>query len=154
MSVRKTDEWTDTLEEAFGPNGKIGSAGERLACRTYIQLGYEIDYRPSDRKTQLAGIDLFIRENGFDWQSIDIKTNLHDDKTEVAVDWKIIEKSQATFLAHFKQKDVNKRYTKDFIMYKREKMKKYIEQNQSKLKFTDTTGPVYWVKKEVASTLV
>jgi hypothetical protein len=80
MSTRITQEWTNTLIEAYGNsvNAQKGQYGERLYYNWAKTVYPEVIYHEQDRQKQLAGIDIEIKKpNWSRYYSVDVKTNIN-----------------------------------------------------------------------------
>ncbi len=74
---RLTTKWTDTLEEAFGPQVKRARDAEIMVMDAFTKWGYEVIDHESDRDLQTQGLDFSIRKNTWrNFYSIDVKANL------------------------------------------------------------------------------
>lgn len=89
MSNRKTEEWTDTLDEAFGETGTKGRLGEEFLCRVFSKWGWEYTHYPDDKEKQLSGIDVeFRKPTWYNSYTADAKNNLNEyGKFEVHKEW-------------------------------------------------------------------
>lgn len=77
MSDRLTQEWTPTLEEAFGEKGARGLLGERFVVDVLSSWGWEVEHFESDRNIQESGVDIAFRNPM--WArpyTADVKTNI------------------------------------------------------------------------------
>lgn len=79
---RITDQWTDTLIEAFGWTEAVirGAKAEQLFLQ-YAKKAYdEVEFFENDREKQVAGIDFTFRKKTWSRAySADVKGNLHVD---------------------------------------------------------------------------
>lgn len=76
--MRLTEEWTDTLDEAFGAPGVKGRIGEEFMARVFESWGWEWKRNESDRQAQLDGKDIeFRKPTWFKWYSGDVKNNMN-----------------------------------------------------------------------------
>lgn len=132
MSARLTKCWTETAEQAFGSVGKKGERGERIAKSILEEMGYSVTHHPSDKKLQLAGIDLFIDGK----YGVDVKNNLKTGE-DVCVEQKKLFKSKATFWMHINDED-----REDFVFYKVEDMKKWLTKN------ANSVDKLVWVPRK------
>ena len=74
---RKTKYWTESLDEAFGDSGIKGRLGEEFICRVFDSWGWEYNYHPADKKSQLDGIDIEFRNPKWaNFYTADIKANM------------------------------------------------------------------------------
>ena len=62
MSDRLTNNWTESLEEAFGSTGSKGREGELFALAVWSYWGYKVKDFESQRSTQLSGVDIEIQK--------------------------------------------------------------------------------------------
>ena len=51
--TRLTEEWTDTLDEAFGASGTKGRLGEEFMCKVFDKWGWEWKRNESDYQAQI-----------------------------------------------------------------------------------------------------
>ena len=78
-SDRLTEEWTDTLDEAFGATGTKGRLGEEFMCKVFDKWGWEWKRNESDYQAQIEGKDIEFRKPG--WKRAftgDVKNNMND----------------------------------------------------------------------------
>ena len=78
MLMRLTQEWTPTLEGAFGEVGKVAREAELFVKEAVESWGWEVMDNESDYSDQVAGRDLLIKKPS--WQnfySIDVKNNMN-----------------------------------------------------------------------------
>lgn len=79
MSGRLTQEWTPTLEEAFGAKGAKGRQGELYVRGVIESWGWEVEDNESDYQQQIAGQDLWIKKpEWYKFYSVDVKANMCD----------------------------------------------------------------------------
>ena len=77
--MRLTEEWTDTLDEAFGPPGVKGRIGEEFMSRVFESWGWDWKRNESDRQAQLDGKDIeFRKPSWYRWYSGDVKNNMNE----------------------------------------------------------------------------
>jgi hypothetical protein len=128
MSERLTEEWTETLEEAFGASGVIGTAGENFVVEAIRGWGWECDHYVSDRDKQEAGIDISFRKPSWSKPyTADVKANM-DASGNFYVDtastgWLFASKKYSDRIWHV---NVN---TGSMAWYGRDEMKDYIITN-------------------------
>lgn len=96
---RITDQWTDTLDEAFGATGTKGRLGEEFLLRVFEKWGWVTKYYPEDKQKQLAGIDIEFKKPRWDnFYSCDCKNNMTEFGTVyVHADWLFKIKSDRVF---------------------------------------------------------
>lgn len=140
MSDRLTSDWTETLEEAFGESGVKGTKGELIACEILDCLYIDYTYEPSNKAIQTSGIDIFIGKDG-----VDVKGNLHSNKTVVAVEYPKLIKSKARWWMH-----VNLSNPDHFIMYEVKDMIEYINTHDIPKVGKDS---LCWVNQKIAGSL-
>lgn len=89
MSTRLTEEWTETLDEAFGETGTKGRLGEEFLCSVFAKWGWEYNHFPDSKEKQLSGIDVEFRKPGWRYfYNGDSKNNLDKyGKFYVHKDW-------------------------------------------------------------------
>lgn len=76
-SGRLTNEWTDTLEEAFGANGSKGRDGELFVIDAVCSWGWLVKDNETDYQEQVAGQDIWIKKPTWsNYYSVDVKANL------------------------------------------------------------------------------
>jgi len=76
--MRLTNEWTPTLEGAFGEVGKIAREAELFVKEAIESWGWEVKDNESDYVDQVAGKDLLIKNpNWSNFYSIDVKNNMN-----------------------------------------------------------------------------
>ena len=80
MTERLTNEWTDTLEEAFGrtPEVEKGLLAEQLYHEWAKTIYPHVEYFPDDYEKQVSGIDFEIKKPN--WRrpyGIDVKGNMN-----------------------------------------------------------------------------
>jgi|TARA_B110000858_G_scaffold160100_1_gene183996 hypothetical protein len=74
---RLTKEWTETLDEAFGPRGKKGRLGEEFLCRVFEKWGWDYNHFPDCKEKQLTGIDIEFKKPGWNgFFNCDSKNNM------------------------------------------------------------------------------
>jgi len=76
---RKTSEWTETLDEAFGESGTKGRLGEEFLCKVFESWGWEYIWHQDDKKLQMSGIDISFKKP--EWRKFytcDVKNNMDD----------------------------------------------------------------------------
>lgn len=79
MSDRLTNNWTESLEEAFGPTGSKGREGELFALDVWSYWGYIVKDSGSQRLDQLSGIDIEIQKPTWKhFYSMDVKNNIDE----------------------------------------------------------------------------
>lgn len=75
MTERLVQHWTPTLEEAYGPAGKIGRDGELLLLEALNKAGFQTIDHESDFNLQKAGIDISIKKPEWArYYTVDVKT--------------------------------------------------------------------------------
>jgi hypothetical protein len=76
-SNRLTDEWTDTLDEAFGKTGTKGRLGEEFLAKVFESWGWEHRRNEKDYKAQIEGRDIEFRKPTWaNFYSADVKNNM------------------------------------------------------------------------------
>lgn len=79
MSKRLTEEWTDTLDEAFGETGTKGRLGEEFLSKVFDKWGWEWRRNESDYQSQIEGKDIEFRNpKWYNFYSADVKANLNE----------------------------------------------------------------------------
>ena len=88
-SERLTEEWTETLDEAFGEAGAKGRIGEEFMARVYDKWGWQWRRNESDYQAQIEGKDIEFRNPKWaNFYSGDVKNNLNQYGTfYVHKDW-------------------------------------------------------------------
>lgn len=77
--MRLTQEWTPTLEGAFGQVGKMAREAELFVKEAVESWGWEVMDNESDFADQVAGRDLLIKKPTWaNFYSIDVKANMND----------------------------------------------------------------------------
>lgn len=77
-SERLTEEWTETLDEAFGAAGIKGRIGEEFMSRVFDKWGWEWRRNESDYQAQIEGRDIEFRNPKWaNFYSADVKNNLN-----------------------------------------------------------------------------
>lgn len=135
MGERLTSKWTQTLGEAFGESGRLGTKGELLAKQILESLGFEVTHHPADRELQTGGIDLFVEQHPFD-----VKANLHTGG-DVCFDTKLL-KGNAQYIMHVNLTDPN-----DYIIYPVDAIRPLVDGHPR-----DKNG-CCWFKREVVESL-
>lgn len=79
MSDRLTNQWTGSLEEAFGntPNVQKGVIAEQMYHQWAQSVYPLVEYFPEDKEMQVAGIDFYIKKDN--WRrkyGVDVKGNM------------------------------------------------------------------------------
>lgn len=78
MGDRLTNQWTPTLEEAFGASGTKGREGELFVKEAIESWGWEVRDNEQSYEEQVAGQDLWIRKPTWKYfYSVDVKHNLN-----------------------------------------------------------------------------
>lgn len=80
-SNRLTEEWTETLEEAFGDteNVRKGREGEEFLLKVFKKWNWDTKHYPSDREKQTAGIDIAFRNPKWRYfYTCDVKNNMNN----------------------------------------------------------------------------
>ena len=131
MSDRLVKHWTPTAEEAFGPKGKKGKAGEQWFVDLYRKLGFIVEWYESDIDVQNKGIDCIVTHPSFDFGAkIDVKNNLKADGSffiEVLDDgWLFNPEFITEYYCHVNSD------TCTVVTYSRKKMQEYITKNYDK----------------------
>ena len=76
---RLTQEWTPTLEGAFGDKGRIARDAELFVKEAVESWGWEVKDNESDYADQVAGRDLLIKKPTWsNFYSIDVKANMNE----------------------------------------------------------------------------
>ena len=88
-SERLTEEWTETLDEAFGEAGAKGRIGEEFMARVFDKWGWQWRRNESDYQAQIEGKDIEFRNPKWaNFYSGDVKNNLNQYGTfYVHKDW-------------------------------------------------------------------
>ena len=88
-SDRQTEEWTDTLDEAFGATGTKGRLGEEFMAKVFDSWGWKWRRNESDYQAQIEGKDIeFCKPGWRNFYSGDVKNNLNEYGTfYVHKDW-------------------------------------------------------------------
>ena len=88
-SERLTEEWTETLDEAFGEAGAKGRIGEEFMARVFDKWGWQWRRNESDYQAQIEGKDIEFRNpKCANFYSGDVKNNLNQYGTfYVHKDW-------------------------------------------------------------------
>lgn len=77
MGGRLTNEWTDTLEEAFGASGAKGREGELFVMEAVSSWGWYVRDNETSYEEQVAGQDIWIKNPSWaNYYSVDVKANL------------------------------------------------------------------------------
>lgn len=77
MSDRLTNQWTATLEEAFGEMGKKGREGEEFLFEVFDKWGWEYKDTESNKTEQLNGIDVWFKKPEWSkFYSANVKNNI------------------------------------------------------------------------------
>ena len=77
--MRLTDEWTPTLEGAFGEVGKLARGAELFVKEAIESWGWEVKDNESGFADQVAGRDLLIKKPTWaNFYSIDVKANMNE----------------------------------------------------------------------------
>ena len=87
--TRLTNEWTETLDEAFAVTGPKGRKGEEFLMKVFESWGWDTKRNESDYKAQMDGKDIEFRApSWYNYYSCDVKANLQNSgKFFVYMDW-------------------------------------------------------------------
>lgn len=79
MGERLTNEWTPTLEEAYGPSGKKGLEGELFLMEVFKKWGWSATHHEDDYDLQVSGIDItFQNPKWYKSYTCDVKHNMNE----------------------------------------------------------------------------
>lgn len=128
--TRLTEEWTETLDEAFGAKGTKGRVGEEFLAKMFDSWGWEWRRNESDRKAQLEGRDIeFKAPQWARFISADVKNNMDQYGTfEIHKDWLFKVKCDRIF-------HVNPE-TGWVVWYGVENMRRYYDNSKEKMVIT------------------
>lgn len=137
MSDRLTNDWTDTLDEAFGATGTKGRLGEEFMEKVFESWGWEYKRNQSDFTEQVEGRDIEFKKPGWaKFYSGDVKNNMDIyGNFYVHKDWLFKVKCDRIF-------HVNPE-TRWIAWYGVEEMRKFYDQSQTYMKITTKTRPSF-----------
>lgn len=143
MNKRLTPNWTPTLEEAFGPRGKLAADGEKFLKRALQSIGWKVTRFESHKKKQTSGIDLEIDPGDGIPIAVDVKTNLKTTTGEFAIEpwpggWLFDAGKTNPIIMHINFE------TKMLAAYDKKLMQQYIASNMTTLK---TYKKLHWMGK-------
>lgn len=99
LTARITPQWTETAEQAFGPRGKKGDAGEVFFTRILNAMRINYQRVQSDKDKQTSGIDFEAEMLGPGrYLRLEIKNNLQDDGKFFVYNW--IRKRRTEWVFH------------------------------------------------------
>lgn len=141
MSKRLTKCWVNSVQHAYGLNGKKGRAGETFFIKAFKKKGWKAIDHYKNRKKQLSGVDVTLIKNDISL-TVDVKANMKLNKSiviEVQTDgWLFNTKKVSDTICH-----INKEL-KMAAIYPRSFMQNYILEK----KYNKTSEKIIYLEYE------